>query len=137
MTGPATARQAAPPPNPADTAPELSRDAILSIADSDAVQLHVPEWRGNVYVKPMTGVERDRFEAEIQRRRKGEEINTEGLKAWLVCLVTTDAAGKALFKPEDAAALQKKSAVALNRIYEVAARLSGLSDQDVDELAGN
>jgi hypothetical protein len=34
-------------------------------------------------------------------------------------------------------ALGKKSAAALNRVFEVAQRLSGITDDDVEELAKN
>ena len=37
----------------------------------------------------------------------------------------------------DVKALGKKSSLALNRVFEVAQRLNGLTERDMEELAGN
>ena len=48
-----------------------------------------------------------------------------------------DAQGQRLFSEADVAALGKKSAAALGRVYDAAARLAGLSAEDVEELTKN
>ena len=52
-------------------------------------------------------------------------------------LCTCDAEGARLFTDQDADKLGKKSAVAVNRIFEVARRLSGMTEEDLEEMAGN
>lgn len=37
----------------------------------------------------------------------------------------------------DVKALGRKSALALNRVFEVAQRINGLTEEDMEELAGN
>ena len=45
--------------------PVLSRDEILAADDIQIELLEVPEWGGSIFVKGMTGAERDRFEAGV------------------------------------------------------------------------
>jgi hypothetical protein len=45
--------------------------------------------------------------------------------------------GKRLFTFEEARQLGSKSAIALDRVFDVARRLSGFSDKDVEDLSGN
>ena len=42
----------------------LTKDAILQAQDSKLEKLEVPEWGGHVFIKSMSGTERDNFEAE-------------------------------------------------------------------------
>jgi hypothetical protein len=42
-----------------------------------------------------------------------------------------------LFTDEDVAALGQRSAAALERVFDAASRLSGLSAEDMEELAKN
>lgn len=102
----------------------------------------VPRWGGKVLVRELTGTERDRFEGSIVvQKGKQRTTNTENIRAKL-CQATmvdpTDPAKKRpLFTQKQVDALGKKDAASLDLIYDVAARLSGLSDKDVEELAGN
>ena len=43
----------------------LTRDQILQANDLVTETVEVPEWGGSVFVKSLTGVERDQFEAAI------------------------------------------------------------------------
>lgn len=113
----------------------LKRDEILQASDIKTELVAVPEWGGDVYVKGMTGAERDKFESSmIKVRGKDKEMNLANIRAKLAALTICDENGKRLFKEEDVQALSQKSAGALQRIFEVAQRLSGISNDDVDEL---
>jgi len=117
----------------------LTRDDIMAINDLPCEDVLIPEW-GNRYVRVrgLTGAERDQFEQSIvEARGKDTRVNLRNIRAKLVALCVVDEEGKRLFKDEDAELLGRKSAVALNRIFEVAQRLSGLRPEDVEELAGN
>lgn len=120
--------------------PILNRDAILNTHDFIIEPVEVPEWGGVVYVRSLTGAERDRFEASIVERGKNPtdfKTNLHNLRARLVVLTACDPTGAPIFHPDDAAALGSKNAAALDRLFTVAQRLSGLRDGDVQELAEN
>jgi len=113
----------------------LTKDEILQADDIRKEEVEVPEWGGTVWVKTMSGAERDRFEASIIDV-KGER-DMVNLRAKIVALSTVDAEGKHLFSAEDVVELTKKSARALNRVFSVAQRLSGFSPQDMEDMKKN
>lgn len=117
----------------------LTRDAILGVADLKTESIEVPEWGGLVTVRSLTGAERDAFEMSLLDRGNGKDgrANLANLRARLVVLTVVDAGGARLFSDDDAAAVGRKSAAALDRIFSVAQRLNGLSRRDVEDLAGN
>ena len=116
----------------------LTRDAILQVQDLPTERVHVPEWGGDVLVRALTGAERDRFEQSIvEQRGNSTRMNLQNIRAKLVALTVVDEQGNRIFKDEDVKWLGNKSAAALDRIFEVAQRLSGLRDEDVEELAKN
>lgn len=116
----------------------LTKDQILGVQDIQTETVEVPEWGGAVIVRGMNGRERDSFEASmIKGKGKSANVNLENLRAKLVSKCIVDEAGKRLFSDDDIPALAAKSAAALNRVYEVAQRLSGVTEDDVDELVKN
>lgn len=116
----------------------LTREAILQAQDLPYEDVEVPEWRGIVRVRGLTGAERDAFEQSIvEQRGKNTRMNLRNIRAKLVALCCVDEQGNRIFTDDDVELLGKKSAAALNRIFEVAQRLSGLRPEDVEELAGN
>lgn len=115
--------------------PLLTRENILAADDLGRELVNVPEWGGDVYVRGLTGKERDQFEASmIDQRGKSQTVNLQNIRAKLAGLSICDENGKRIFTDADLAALAGKSALALNRVFEVARRLSGLGDDDVKEL---
>ena len=116
----------------------LTRDAILQAEDLPTEDIEVEEWGGAVRVRALTGAERDAFEQSIvEQRGKSTRVNMRNIRAKLVALTVVDADGKRLFSDKDAELLGKKSAAALDRVFEVAQKLSGLSPEDMEELSGN
>jgi hypothetical protein len=123
------------------TAKLLSRDAVLAADDRASEVVEVPEWGGSVQVRALSGTERDQYESAgvtWGRDAKGAPIvaalNTDNLRARLVALAVVDEEGNRLFSDKDVAALGAKNAQVLNRLFEVARRLSGLSAADVEAL---
>ena len=102
----------------------LSKDAILGATDLPLERVEVPEWSGAVYLRTMTGAERDAFDAEVLSA-PDRHINA---RARLVIRVLVDADGNRLFADADAEALGAKSAAALNRLFDAACRLNGFGD---------
>ena len=118
--------------------PVLGRDAILGAEDLVTEQVEVPEWGGIVYLRTMTGAERDAWEErQLVGRGRSRRVNLENIRASLVAQVVMDAEGNRLFARADIPALGAKSARALDRIFAAAQRLNGLTAEDIEELAGN
>lgn len=116
----------------------LNKEQIKSVSDLETLDVEVPEWGGTVRLKSLTGAERDRFEASVvQGQGKNTTVNMQNLRAKLVAQSAIGEDGKALFTEEDVKWLGEKSAKALNRLFNAAQQLSGLSESDVKELAGN
>ena len=90
-----------------------------------------------MWVRGMNGAERDKFESGIvEMRGKEQTLNMANVRAKLASLTLCDEEGKRLFSEQDVQALSQKSATALQRVFSVAQRLSGIGDDDVEELAG-
>ncbi len=116
----------------------LTRDAILQAEDLPKELVLIPEWNGEVYVRALTGAERDAFEQSmVEQKGKSTKRNLSNLRAKLVALTVGEEAGTSIFSDRDAELLGQKSAIAINRVFEVAQRLSGLSQEDVEELTKN
>lgn len=112
----------------------LGRDAILGADDRVTEDVPVPEWGGTVRVIGLTGAERDRMEASVVGN--GKKMNLTNFRARLCALSIVDENNDRVFSDADVGALGKKSAGALERVFSVAQRLSGLSNDDVEDLAG-
>ncbi len=116
----------------------LTKDAILNANDIQREEVKVPEWGGIVLVRGLSGKERDLLEASmIKGKGKNASVNLENLRAKVVARSIVDGNNNRIFEDADIPALAQKSAAALNRVYEVAQRLSGISQEDVDELTKN
>lgn len=116
----------------------LQREQILATKGSlKRETVTVPEWGGDVTVQELTALDRDAFEAScVVTKGKSVATNLVNLRAKLVARSVIDAAtGERVFADADAEQLGQLSAAAVNRVFEVAQRLSGLTDADVAELA--
>ena len=116
----------------------LSKEQIWAAHDLRTVDVSVPEWGGEVRVKTLTGAERDQYEAESVKTNRGRrEVNMSNMRARLIALCAVDEQGQLLFTRADVMKLGQKSAAALERVFEAAAKLNGMTDEDMEELAGN
>ena len=113
----------------------LTRDDIFAAQDRATQEVEVPEWGGTVTVRALSGNERDRYQNGMlkygRNDRGGIEItavDADTMHATLVSLSIVDADGKRMFADKDVLALGDKSGAALDRVYNVALRLSGLTD---------
>tara|TARA_R100001086_G_scaffold45606_1_gene20170 strand:+ start:379 stop:723 length:345 start_codon:yes stop_codon:yes gene_type:complete len=113
----------------------LSKDEILLADDLRKELVTVPEWGGEVLLRELRGRERDSFEeGSLDAKRN---VTMANMRARLVALSAIDEEGERLFTAKEAQELGGKSATALNRLFEVACRLSGITEADVEELEGN
>lgn len=122
-------------PATVDVSEELTRESILAKQDVVTDRVDVPEWGGHLFVKAMTGKERDLFEESlIVGRGKNREVNLRNMRAKLISRTAVNSRGEKLFTPTDVEVLGDKSAAALQRVFSKAQDLAGLGDDDVDEL---
>lgn len=107
----------------------LSKAKILAAKDvklSEAVP--VPEWGGDVYIRTISGTERDKFE---------EAYSEQKMKAFRVrflVMTLADEAGERLFADADIDALGNKSSVVINRLFDKAWQHNAFTDAAVDAL---
>ena len=116
----------------------LNRDQILQARELPTEDVEVPEWGGTVTVKALTAAERDGYEASmIEGKGKGQRVSMKNVRARLCvrCMINGD--GGRIFSDDDAEQLGQQPASALDRVYEVAARLNGVGNEDIEELAKN
>lgn len=104
------------------------KDQILAAEDLPRRELHIPEWGVTVFVRTMSGRERDRFEGQQSRDPYADP------RARLAVTCLCDGDGKAIFSDADVPALSAKSAKALDRVWAVASRLNGITREDLEEL---
>ena len=117
---------------------DLTRDAILGADDLPIERVEVPDWGGCIYVKTLTGTERDQFEQMATDRRAKKRFDVRGLKVRLIGMALCDKTGKLLFGGDsDVEQLNKKSGAALERVYKTVSKLSGLTQEDLEELAAD
>jgi hypothetical protein len=113
----------------------LSKESILGCDDLPSQEVNIPEWGGSVWVKTMSGADRERFETAHQVEAKAvAKSNT--LRARLAVYSVCDETGKAMFEEKDIPALAKKSGAALDRIFEVSLKLNKIGSEDISELEG-
>jgi hypothetical protein len=113
----------------------LTHDQILHADDRKSQIVAVPEWGGEVLVRGLSGRGRDEYFAAMTTVRAGRPVvDTANATARLVagCIVGED--GLPMFSEPEIADLGEKSGAALDRVFSVAQRLSGLSEEDMAEL---
>jgi hypothetical protein len=114
---------------------ELTAAEILGMEDIVEELVEVPEWKGTVRVRGLTGRERDAYEASLlDQRGKNTKANLQNARTKLVVLSVRNADGSRMFTEAQIGELSAKSASALNRVWKKALELAGMGDADVEEL---
>jgi hypothetical protein len=117
---------------------ELKKENIISAYDSRIEPVDVPEWGGMVYVKTMTGTERDLFDRMVlEGRGSDKNANIRNFRAKICVCCLCDSEGTRLFTDGEIEALGKKSSIVLDRISEVASKMNALGRADIEELEKN
>lgn len=115
----------------------MNKQMILDADDLKTEDVSVPEWGGSVRLRTLTGGERDKFEADsMSLNKKGNpQMNLINMRARLVALCAIDDAGARMFADSEVTKLGSKSAMAINRLFDAARKLNGMTQEDVEELA--
>jgi hypothetical protein len=106
----------------------LSKAKILAANDVKLEKVHVPEWGDDVYIKTLSGTDRDLFEEAYS----GEKM--KNFRARFLVLTLCDETGERLFSDGEVDQLGKKSAFVINRLFEKAWSLNAFRDADVEAL---
>lgn len=108
----------------------LNRESILGAKDIVIERLDVPEWGGAVFVKAMSGTEREAYD-DVIYRKKSHLLGT------LAQYTIVDEQGARVFSPEDIPALSAKNSYALERIWDWHKKHSGVGDKALEEAKKN
>jgi len=115
----------------------LTKEQILAADDLKREVVDVPAWGGELMVRALTGKDRDEFEQSLFDAGKTPRERMRNVRARLVAITVVDEQGNLLFSEADVEKLGNKSAAALDLVFSVAQRLSGLSKEDAEALAKN
>lgn len=111
------------------------KDAILAMDDLVREMVHFPEWGLAAWVRTFTAAELVTWQVECAK--DDGSVDSTNIMARMVVRCLVDEDGNRIFEDSDAEALGRKSASAVKRAFDVAMRLNGLSDEDVEAIAGN
>lgn len=118
--------------------PLLTKEQIIASEDLKHEDVEVPEWGGSVRVVAMSGTARDAFEDTLVKR-VGEKIEQDlgnyRAKVCAACMIDED--GNRLFSAKEVQALGQKSSAAIERVFDAADRLNGLTRGNVEASAKN
>lgn len=120
---------------------KFDKSKLQGFQDTVIVRVLTPEWpdMGDIYVRSMTGKSRDSYEgaiylAEQNAKKTGKGSRLDNLRANMMVASACDEDGNLLFDAADAEWLGDKSAAVLDRIYDAANKLSGISAEDIEEM---
>lgn len=116
----------------------LTRDQILQAARNAKIErdtLTIPELGGTIFVRGMSGTERDAFEEglRIRKGRKAGQSDLKNFRAKLAVQVVTNEQGERVLKDEDASIFGQLPAGVLDRIISRCTELSGMAAEEVEE----
>lgn len=120
----------------------LTREEILAKKrDLKREMVSVPEWGGHVWVRELTGAERNEFELAASRSKESGvgvlDCGETGYLAKFCACCIVDERGDRLFTADDVTDVSSLGAGALNRCFEMCLKLSGLTGDDLDTITGN
>lgn len=115
----------------------LTREEILGASNLKIETVDIKEWGGSVIIRELTAAARDEYESSVVKTDGLKvRVDSSNMRAKLVALSVVDKSGKLLFTKKDVVALGELSATAIDRVVDVARRLSGIGDTELEE-AGN
>lgn len=102
-------------------------DEILGTDDLKRERVHVKEWGRDIYVREMTGQERQEF-LRIAR----DEKQHGKAEAFIIALVACDEDGEKIFSMDQVDALQRKNAKALDTLGKKILELNKIGDDAIE-----
>jgi hypothetical protein len=109
----------------------LTREALLGATEVPTQTVPIPELGGSVVVRGMTARERTQFEKKFITEHRGKQKrNLDAFREQLCVFCCVDPK----LSEADLERLSLVRADIIERIANVAAELSGISEKDIDEL---
>lgn len=111
--------------------PILSREAILNAKDIKQEEVFIPEWEGSILVQSLSGKRRAEI-MDVSMNAKGKLDTSKLYPALLIagCVEPT-------FNKADAEMINEKNSGALEKAAKVIMKLSGISQDDLEETEKN
>lgn len=107
----------------------LNKKAILAAKDAKIEgPIHVPEWGGDVFIRTISGSERDSFEDSYAEQKM------KAFRVRFLVMTLCDEAGERLFEDKESDELGKKSSVVINRLFDKAWQHNAFTQEAVDAL---
>jgi hypothetical protein len=117
---------------------KITKADIVAFNDLKSETIEVPEWGGSVTIRRMTGGERDAYEADIFESKGSQlQLKRENFRAKLIARCLVDDNGERMFSDGEIAALSKKSAAALDRLFAACQRLNGMTGAEQEKIEKN
>ena len=121
----------------------LNFDDIVASQDKEYEDVDVPEWGGTVRIATMSGEDRDRWELSMMQAddssERGFKLNFDAysrVRLVAMCLVD-DNFNRIFVTKEQIEKLSQKSGKVMDLLYDVAQRVNGITDEDIDDLEKN
>ena len=121
----------------------LNFDDIVASQDKEYEDVDVPEWGGTVRIATMSGEDRDRWELSMMQAddssERGFKLNFDAysrVRLVAMCLVD-DNFNRIFVTKEQIERLSQKSGKVMDLLYDVAQRVNGITDEDIDDLEKN
>lgn len=121
----------------------LNFDDIIASQDKEYQDVEVPEWGGTVRIATMSGEDRDRWELSMMQAddssERGFKLNFDAysrVRLVAMCLVD-DNFNRIFVTKEQIEKLSQKSGKVMDLLYDVAQRVNGITDSDIDDLEKN
>lgn len=117
----------------------LTREQMLEAARNAKIErdtLTVPELGGEIWVRGMSGTERDKFEEglRIRKGKRAGQTDLRNFRAQLAVRVIVDEQGQRVLTDADAEIFGRVPAGVLDRIIARCTELSGKADEEIDDL---
>jgi hypothetical protein len=122
------------------TEPETAAAFFDAVPDRAFEWVEIPEWQMRLRVRGMTGGERDAWEGALADAQKPGSLGKNWWRyqrATMVSRCVIDSQGARLFSRDDVMRLDELDARGLDRIYDAARKASGITQEDVEQMAGN
>ena len=121
----------------------LNFDDIVASQDKEYQDVDVPEWGGTVRIATMSGEDRDRWELSMMQAddnsERGFKLNFDAysrVRLVAMCLVD-DNFNRIFVTKEQIEKLSQKSGKVMDLLYDVAQRVNGITESDIDDLEKN
>ncbi len=118
----------------------LTASEIQQVQELPYEDVEVPEWGGKVRIIGLDAKSAQEISSRLVTLDENGKIANVHINTIMTDLLVRTIAGqdgKPLFKLEDAAALGKKSAKVMRRLFEIAQRLSGITEPEQKAILKN